>query len=118
MWQHCPTWLLSTVVILLLAANAINIGADLGAMADASRLVIGGPQALYVLLFGVICVVLQVFLQYTRYVSVLKWLTLFLLAPCSWRRSPGSTRSRASWCRRCGSTRTISRRSSRCWHHH
>lgn len=80
MWQHCPTWLLSTVVILLLAANAINIGADLGAMADASRLVIGGPQALYVLLFGVICVVLQVFLQYTRYVSVLKWLTLFLLA--------------------------------------
>ena len=80
MRQHCPTWLLSTVVVLLLAANAINIGADLGAMADASRLVIGGPQALYVLLFGVICVVLQVFLQYTRYVSVLKWLTLFLLA--------------------------------------
>jgi NRAMP (natural resistance-associated macrophage protein)-like metal ion transporter len=80
MRQHCPTWLVSSVVILLLAANAINIGADLGAMADASRLVIGGPQALYVLLFGVICVVLQVFLQYTRYVSVLKWLTLFLLA--------------------------------------
>jgi Mn2+/Fe2+ NRAMP family transporter len=80
MRQHCPTWLVSSVVILLLAANAINIGADLGAMADASRLVIGGPEALYVLLFGVICVVLQVFLQYTRYVSVLKWLTLFLLA--------------------------------------
>ena len=80
MRQHCPTWLLSTVVVLLLAANAINIGADLGAMADASRLVVGGPQALYVLLFGIICVVLQVFLQYTRYVSVLKWLTLFLLA--------------------------------------
>jgi Mn2+/Fe2+ NRAMP family transporter len=65
---------------MLLIANAINIGADLGAMADASRLVLGGPQILYVLLFAVICIGLQIFLQYTRYVSVLKWLTLFLFA--------------------------------------
>jgi Mn2+/Fe2+ NRAMP family transporter len=73
--QHCPSWLLTAIVMLLLIANAINIGADLGAMADASRLVLGGPQVLYVL---IICIALQVFLQYTRYVSVLKWLTLFL----------------------------------------
>jgi NRAMP (natural resistance-associated macrophage protein)-like metal ion transporter len=78
--QHCPTWLLTGVVMLLLIANAINIGADLGAMADAARLVVGGPQVLYVLLFAAICVSLQVFLQYTRYVSVLKWLTLVLFA--------------------------------------
>jgi Mn2+/Fe2+ NRAMP family transporter len=78
--QHCPPWLLTGIVVLLLIANAINIGADLGAMADASRLVIGGPQILYVLLFAVICIALQIFLQYTRYVSVLKWLTLFLFA--------------------------------------
>jgi Mn2+/Fe2+ NRAMP family transporter len=78
--QHCPTWLLTGIVVLLLIANAINIGADLGAMADASRLVVGGPQSLYVLLFAVICITLQIFLQYTRYVSVLKWLTLFLFA--------------------------------------
>ncbi|MGZ5873058.1 MAG: NRAMP family divalent metal transporter [Bradyrhizobium sp.] len=78
--QHCPAWLLTGVVTLLLAANAINIGADLGAMADASRLVLGGPQVLYVLLFASVCIALQVFLQYTRYVSVLKWLTLFLFA--------------------------------------
>ena len=78
--QHCPAWLLTGVVMLLLAANAINIGADLGAMADASRLVLGGPQALYVLLFASLCVALQMFLQYTRYVSVLKWLTLVLFA--------------------------------------
>jgi NRAMP (natural resistance-associated macrophage protein)-like metal ion transporter len=76
--QHCPPWLLTGIVVLLLIANAINIGADLGAMADASRLVIGGPQILYVLLFAVICIALQIFLQYTRYVSVFKWLTLFL----------------------------------------
>ena len=78
--QHCPAWLLTAIVSLLLIANAINIGADLGAMADASRLVLGGPQLLYVLLFAAICIALQIFLQYTRYVSVLKWLTLFLFA--------------------------------------
>jgi NRAMP (natural resistance-associated macrophage protein)-like metal ion transporter len=78
--QHCPSWLLAGVVMLLLTANAINIGADLGAMADASRLVLGGPQAVYVLLFAVTCSALQIFLQYTRYVSVLKWLTLSLFA--------------------------------------
>ena len=70
----------TAIVALLLIANAINIGADLGAMADASRLVFGGPQVLYVLLFAAICIALQMFLQYTRYVSVLKWLTLFLFA--------------------------------------
>jgi Mn2+/Fe2+ NRAMP family transporter len=78
--QHCPSWLLTAMVTLLLIANAINIGADLGAMADASRLVLGGPQVLYVLLFAAICIALQIFLQYTRYVSVLKWLTPFLFA--------------------------------------
>jgi hypothetical protein len=47
---------------LLLIANAINIGADLGAMAEASRLVLDGPQSLYVLLFAAICIALQMFL--------------------------------------------------------
>ena len=78
--QHCPSWLLTTIVTLLLIANAINIGADLGAMADASRSVLGGPRFSGVLLFAAICIALQMFLQYTRYVSVLKWLTLFLFA--------------------------------------
>ena len=44
--QHCPPRLLTAIVTLLLIANAINIGADLGAMADTSRLVLGGPQVL------------------------------------------------------------------------
>src|ERR1700722_16009829 len=57
-----------------------SISERTGAMADASRLVLGGPEVLYVLLFAAICIALQMFLQYTRYVSVLKWLTLFLFA--------------------------------------
>src|SRR2546430_6097269 len=49
-------------------------------MGDASSLLIGGPRLLYAMLAGVLCVVLQVFVQYARYVSVLKWLTVSLFA--------------------------------------
>src|SRR6202040_1917054 len=73
--QHYPNWLLRSLVALLFLANTINIGADLGAMADALGLLIGGPALVYVILFGFICAVLQVFMTYRRYVTVLKWLT-------------------------------------------
>src|SRR5215470_548630 len=76
--QHYPNWLLQGIVALLFVANTINIGADLGAMADALRLLIGGPALIYVILFGCICAVLQIFMTYRRYVTVLKWLTLAL----------------------------------------
>jgi Mn2+/Fe2+ NRAMP family transporter len=78
--RHYPNWLLQSIVLLLLIANIINIGADFGAMGDATRLVVGGPAHLYVLLFSGLSIGLQVFLRYTRYVAVLKWLTLVLLA--------------------------------------
>jgi Mn2+/Fe2+ NRAMP family transporter len=67
-------------VVLLLIANIVNLGADLGAMADALALLLPGPKWLYVLLFSVICVAMQLLLQYTRYVAVLKWFTLSLFA--------------------------------------
>lgn len=72
--RHAPNWLLQCVVILLLVANTIN----LGAMAEATRLLVGGPHALWLVLFGVMCKSLQLFFQYTRYVAVLRWLTLVL----------------------------------------
>src|SRR5207245_10936128 len=78
--QHYPNWLLQGIVALLLVANTINIGADLGAMADARRLLIGGPSVSYVIAFGALCAILQVFMAYARYVAVLKWLTLALFA--------------------------------------
>ncbi len=79
--RHYPNWLLQALVFLLVAANTINLGADLGAMADAFTLVLPGPPKwLLIGLFAGICVYTQVFLQYTRYVSVLKWLTLALFA--------------------------------------
>jgi Mn2+/Fe2+ NRAMP family transporter len=77
---HAPSWLLHAIVILLVVANTINIGADLGAMAESTRLITGGPQFLFVLIFGLLCALLQVFMRYARYVTMLKWLTLALLA--------------------------------------
>jgi NRAMP (natural resistance-associated macrophage protein)-like metal ion transporter len=73
-------WALEAIVGLVLIANTINIGADLGAMGDATSLLIGGPKFVCTMLFGVVCALLPVFMKYTRYVSVLKWLTLALFA--------------------------------------
>jgi Mn2+/Fe2+ NRAMP family transporter len=65
-----------SLVALLLVANTINIGADLAAMADAIKLVIGGPLHIYAVALGIICLLLQVFIPYQRYVGIPKWLTL------------------------------------------
>jgi NRAMP (natural resistance-associated macrophage protein)-like metal ion transporter len=78
--RHYPGWLLNAMVGLLLVANTINIGADLGAMGAALKLLLAGPLLLYVAAFGLLSIVLEVFLRYARYVSVLKWLTLSLFA--------------------------------------
>jgi NRAMP (natural resistance-associated macrophage protein)-like metal ion transporter len=78
--RYYPRWLLNAVVALLLVANTINIGADLGAMADATRLVLGGPGAAYLVGFAAFCAITQVVMSYPRYVAVLKWLSLALLA--------------------------------------
>ena len=79
--EHYPNWLLQVTVGLLFVANTLNIGADLGAMGEAARLLLPAiPGWAYVILFAVICTAGQVFFQYTRYVAVLKWLTLSLFA--------------------------------------
>ncbi|WP_448255114.1 Nramp family divalent metal transporter [Ottowia oryzae] len=78
--QHYPRWLLRACVALLLGANILNIGADLAAMAEALRLLVGGSAHVYAVTFGLLSLVLQVFLPYERYVRWLKWLTLTLFA--------------------------------------
>jgi len=77
---HYPRPLLYIIVLLLLVANTINLGADLGAMAAALNLLIGGPIGLYVIGFAVFCVLLEVFARYERYVAILKWSSFVLLA--------------------------------------
>lgn len=78
--RHYPAAILYTLIVLLLVANTINIGADIGAMADALALLVGGPRHAYIVGIGLLCVVLQVFVSYQRYVRLLKWLTLSLFS--------------------------------------
>jgi NRAMP (natural resistance-associated macrophage protein)-like metal ion transporter len=80
MRRNYPAPMLYGLIGLLLVANTINIGADIGAMADALALLIGGPRHAYIVAIGLVCVVLQVFISYARYVRVLKWLTLSLFS--------------------------------------
>ena len=78
--RHYPAWLANALVLLLLIANIINIGANLGAMADATALVTGLPPAGFLLAFAVFCATAEVILRYQAYARVLKWLTLALLS--------------------------------------
>lgn len=75
-----PAWILYTLVGLLAVANTINISADLAAMGDVAEIVSGVPSQWYDVGFGVLCLTLQIFMPYRRYVRILKWLTLALLA--------------------------------------
>ena len=77
---HYSKPLLRIIVLLLLIANIINLGADLGAMGDAVTLLIGGSSHLYVIAFAVTCAALETFSRYERYVIALKWSSVFLLA--------------------------------------
>ncbi|WP_353204558.1 divalent metal cation transporter [Sphingomonas sp.] len=76
--RHYPRPILWVMVTLLLIANIVNLGADLSAMGAALKLLIGGNGALYTLLFGILCIVLEVGLSYPRYAAILKWTTLSL----------------------------------------
>ena len=78
--RHYSAWVLYPIVFLVVAANTINLGADIGAMGDAVSLLVGGPKLLYSVLFASACVLLQVFLPYRKYSDYLKWLSLVLLA--------------------------------------
>lgn len=78
--RRFPRPVLLAVVGMLVAANTLNIAADIAAMAEALRLVVGGSAHVYAVTFGLLCLVLQVFLSYATYVRWLKWLTLALLS--------------------------------------
>jgi NRAMP (natural resistance-associated macrophage protein)-like metal ion transporter len=78
---HYPNWLVLGIVALLFVANTLNIGADLGAMAESGRLLLPLlPGWAYVVGFGLVCTLGQMFFHHERYVAILKWLTLSLFA--------------------------------------
>ena len=69
-----------SIVLLLCVANLFNLGADISAMGSAAQLVVGGSGAAYGFIFGILCLMLQIFLPYRKYVRYLRWTTWSLLA--------------------------------------
>lgn len=78
--KHYSRNILVGVVILVVVANTINIGADIGAVAAAAQLVVPVSFMLLALATAVIIVVLEVFVTYKTYAKFLKWLALALLS--------------------------------------
>ena len=75
---HTPRFFLYAIVLMLLVANTINIAADIGAMGEALQLVVGGGDHFHAVAFGLLTLLLQVFVPYRRLAPILKWLTLSL----------------------------------------
>jgi NRAMP (natural resistance-associated macrophage protein)-like metal ion transporter len=78
--QVLPPVLLYGVIVLLALANVFNIAADIAAMGEAVRLLIGGPAKMYALALGALCLAAQILVPYRRYARYMKFLTLVLFA--------------------------------------
>jgi NRAMP (natural resistance-associated macrophage protein)-like metal ion transporter len=78
--QHYSRKVLTAMVGLVVVANTINIGADLGAVAAASQLVVNAPLWMYTVFVAGLVVTLEVLVSYRSYAKALKWLALALLA--------------------------------------
>lgn len=75
-----PRWLLYSVVALMAFCNVFNLGADIGAMGAAAQMLVPTQTGIYILVFGVLSLGLQLFVPYSSYVKYLKWLTISLFA--------------------------------------
>ena len=77
--EHYSKKILYGAVFLILIANTINIGADIGAMAAAARLVIPIPLVLITLFFTALMLLLEVLIPYKAYAKILKWLVAVMI---------------------------------------
>ena len=77
--QKYPRWLLATAAGALFIANTINVGADLGGMADAAHLLTGVSAFVWVLAFGIGITIATIRLRYAVIANALKWLALILV---------------------------------------
>ena len=68
------------LLALILVANTINIGADLGAMGAAAQLIIPANFTLLTLFFTALILLLEIFVSYKNYAKILKWLALVLIS--------------------------------------
>jgi NRAMP (natural resistance-associated macrophage protein)-like metal ion transporter len=77
---HMPRWVLWPVCLLLAGANVVTLAADLGGMAETTRMVLGGSEIVWTLLYAAGSVALLIYLPYRQIERALQWLCLTLLA--------------------------------------
>jgi len=75
-----PRWVLWSACALLIVANVVNIGADLGGMAEATQMVTGVSQFFWTPFYAILIVSLLFWLSYRHIARIFKWLTLVLFA--------------------------------------
>jgi len=78
--EEFPKWVLYVAVMLVVAANSFNIGADLGSMAAATRLLVPIPQIVLVISFALGMALLEIAIPYHEYAKILRWLCLSLVS--------------------------------------
>ncbi|MBI2051786.1 Nramp family divalent metal transporter [Candidatus Roizmanbacteria bacterium] len=78
--KHYSKTILYAAVFLLIIANTINIGADLGAMASSAQLLLGIPFAFWLIVMTATTLILEIFVSYKVYSKFLKYLAFSLLA--------------------------------------
>lgn len=78
---HYPRWILYTCTLFLFTANVFNLGADLGAMAQGVQLLLPNVNfTVLVVIFTLVSLLMQIFMSYSAYARILKYLALILLA--------------------------------------
>ncbi len=75
-----PRWLLWPLLLALFLTNAVTLGADLMIMGESMTLLVPGRAEAWAVALGAASIALQVAVPYRRYVRLLKWLTLSVLA--------------------------------------
>ena len=75
-----PRWLAMSLAVIVIIANTFNVGADFAGMSASAHMVLGLPVLLWVLVFGALLIVSQMYFSYALLSSIFKWLTLSLFA--------------------------------------
>ena len=78
--RRTPRWLLFSGAFALLAANTMNVGADLSGMADAAAMLTGINSHIYVVIFGAGIAFAVLRFRYHQLAAMLKWLSAVLFA--------------------------------------
>ncbi len=78
--EHYRREIVFGAVALVLIANTVNIGADIGAMAAVGQLILPVNFTILALSFTALTLLLEIFTSYRTYSRILKWLSLSLIS--------------------------------------